>query len=212
MIEWPQCSAEKGVFTLTEPRFPLHHALRFAPMQPRHLAAVDAIERASFPTPRTTPLYRSELTENGLGHYFVLEPSTPSNGGQSRPLPPVLAYGGYWLIGAEAHVVVIATEPAWRRHGLGQWLLLEMMAVARIQGALQMALEVRQWNQPAQQLYLALGFVEVGVQRRYYRDTGEDAHLLTCFGLDDGAVWRPLAARLTAHRTSFAADFEAGDD
>lgn len=168
-------------------------------MLPGHLAAVDAIEQISFPTPRSTPLYRNELAQNRLSHYFVLEPVA-----RSCTLPPVLAYGGYWLTGDEAHVVVIATEPGWRRQGLGQWLLLEMMAVARLQGALQMTLEVRQWNRAAQQLYLALGFAEVGIHKHYYRDTGEDAHLLTFFGLDDGAAWRPLFVQLVDLRTQFS--------
>lgn len=174
-------------------------------MQPDHLTAVDAIERGSFPTPRSTSLYRSELSQNRLGHYFVVEPVNEL-ANQPSALPPVLAYGGYWLIGDEAHVVVIATEPNWRRYGLGQWLLLEMMAAARRQGALQMTLEVRQRNRAARQLYLGLGFTEVGVHKEYYRDTGEDAHVLTLFGLDDGSVWRPLAARLAALQSHFVAD------
>ena len=166
-------------------------------MRVEHLAAGDAIEQISFPSPRSTSLYRNEVEKNRLGHYFVIEPIAE----RRAALPAVLAYGGYWLTGNEAHIVVIATEPRWRRNQLGRWLLLEMTAVARLQGALQITLEVRQQNHAAQQLYLGLGFVEVGIQRRYYRDTGEDAHLLTLFGLDNGAVWRPLAAVLKGYRT-----------
>ncbi|MEZ4675262.1 MAG: GNAT family N-acetyltransferase [Caldilineaceae bacterium] len=139
-----------------------------------------------------------------MGHYYVIEP-VPT---KAPSLPPLLAYGGYWLTDDEAHVIVIATAPAWRRLRLGQWLLLELINTARYQGARAMTLEVRQHNTSAQQLYLGLGFTEVGVHKRYYRDTGEDAHLLTLFDLDGGAVWRPLSAQLAALRATYAAHDE----
>ena len=40
-------------------------------------------------------------------------------------------------------------------------------------------LEVRRSNSVAQALYRKYRFVEVGMRRRYYRDTGEDAILMT---------------------------------
>ncbi len=179
----------------------LGHALSFNPMSTEHLAAIDLIEQSSFPSPRSTALYRLELTQNRLAHYFVIEPAWLDSA-----LPPVLAYGGYWLTGDEAHVVVIATAPSWRRHGLGGWLLLEMALAARGQGALSLTLEVRENNHAAQLFYANLGFEEVGLRKRYYTDTGEDAHLLTIFGLDSGLVWRPLASALDALRARFAAE------
>ena len=42
-----------------------------------------------------------------------------------------------------------------------------------------MTLEVRRGNLVAQNLYRKYRFEEVGVRRRYYRDTGEDALLMT---------------------------------
>jgi len=170
-------------------------------MQPEHLSAVNTIEQASFPSPRSSGLYLRELMHNGLAHYWVIGRTTAIGG-----LPLVLAYGGYWLTGDEAHVVVIATHEAWRRRALGRWLLLEMAAAARMQGALQLTLEVRSGNEAARAFYLGLGFVEVGLRKRYYMDTGEDAQLLTLFGLDGGAVWRPLAQLLAALRDNFAVE------
>ena len=105
----------------------LQQNLLFQPMQPAHLAAVALIEERSFPTPRSSALYLRELTQNGLAHYWVIVPAITV-----RDLPPVLAYAGYWLTGDEAHIVVIATHPAWRRQELGKWLLLEMAAVLRM--------------------------------------------------------------------------------
>jgi len=178
----------------------LDQALAVGPMSLDDLAAVDQIERASFSSPRTTTLYRSELTQNRLAHYWVISAARPDS-----PLPPILAYGGYWLTGDEANVVVIATAPAWRRVGLGGWLLLEMAAIARAQGALNLTLEVREGNHAARAFYAKLGFQAVGQRKRYYTDTGEDAHLLTLFALDDAAVWQPLQGTLETLRMSFGA-------
>lgn len=74
-----------------------------------------------------------------------------------------------------------------------------------------MTLEVRQWNRAAQQLYRALGFTEVGIHNRYYRDRGEDAHLLTRFGLDVGKIWRSLAVHLQTCRDIFLAEANSDD-
>ena len=38
-----------------------------------------------------------------------------------------------------------------------------------------MTLECRKTNIAAQNLYRKLGFIDVGVRKRYYSDTGEDA-------------------------------------
>lgn len=179
----------------------LDQTLSFAPMSSEDLAAVDLIEQSSFPSPRSTALYRLELTQNRLAHYAVIKPALLHS-----VLPQVLAYGGYWLTGDEAHVVVIATALQWRRHGLGGWLLLEMAATARSQGALSLTLEVRDGNYAARRFYANLGFEEVGLRKRYYTDTGEDAHLLTLFGLESEAVWHPLADELEAFRARFAAE------
>ncbi|HRW10262.1 MAG TPA: ribosomal protein S18-alanine N-acetyltransferase [Caldilineaceae bacterium] len=179
----------------------LQRKLTFQPMQLGHLSAIAPIEEASFPTPRSSDLYRRELTDNELARYWVIAPAA-----MERSLPPILAYAGYWLMGEEAHIVVIATHPTWRRQELGRWLLLELAAAARLQGAFQLTLEVRENNQAARAFYAELGFVAVGLRTRYYTDTGENAHLLTLFGLERGAVWRPLARQLTELRDYFAAD------
>lgn len=192
---------------LTQPDPRLQNRLCFGRLTVAELSAVDAIEQGSFSTPRSIAFYTRELTQNRLGAYWAVRPVDAE-----QPLPPVLAYGGYWLPGDEAHIVVIATHPDWRRHKLGEWLLLEMIAVVRRNGGASATLEVRHHNLAARHFYVGLGFVEVGVRKRYYRDTDEDAHLLTLFDLDDEASWQPLATRLATWRRCFvAAPCEAQD-
>lgn len=177
--------------------------LIFTPMTLADVEVVGTLEPLCFPAPWPASTYRHELRFNRLGFYWVIRPrGSPGHNG----FPPILAYGGYWLMGEEMHIVTLATHPEWRRRKLGEWLLLEMLAQARSQGATEATLEVRVSNLGAQKLYQKLGFVEVGRRKRYYRDNGEDALLFTLSRLDDGAIWRPLARRLEELRRTVAVE------
>jgi ribosomal-protein-alanine N-acetyltransferase len=107
----------------------------------------------------------------------------------------LLAQGGYWLMGEEAHIVTIAVDPAWRGHRLGKWLLLTLMAEARERGAQMVTLEVRPSNQSARALYERVGFVQTGYRKRYYPN-GEDALILELSEVDQPSIWHPLAQEL----------------
>jgi [ribosomal protein S18]-alanine N-acetyltransferase len=170
--------------------FPKHLHPIITPMTVADLPAVMVLEQRCFPSPWALDTYRRELG-NRYASYWIGRP------GWTLPsAPSVLAYGGFWLLGDEAHITTIATHPGWRRRGIGEWFLLQLLRAARLQGALQVTLEVRQHNQPAIALYTKSGFVPVGIRKGYYGDTGEDALLYTLFKLDQEETWAPLAARL----------------
>jgi ribosomal-protein-alanine N-acetyltransferase len=52
-----------------------------------------------------------------------------------------------------------------------------------MEGAVSSFLEVRETNHAAQEMYRKFGYDNVGRRRRYYKDTGEDAILMTLTGL-----------------------------
>lgn len=166
------------------------------PMQLQDLDAVMTLEAESFPTPWSRDMYAHEITDNPYGSYWVL---IPLQSGATEP--PLLAYGGIWLIADEAHITTLASHPQWRRQGYAGRLLLHLLAQARERGAVLATLEARLQNVAAIRLYEKLGFVEVGVRKGYYADTGEDARLLTLFDLDSEEVW----ARLQEHQQAFEA-------
>ncbi len=178
---------------MTANSFPHDLTPTLSPMHADDIPAVMAIEAASFPTPWSAQTYANEL-ENRHASYWVVRPATP---GDRADVPPILAYAGLWLLGEEAHVTTIATHPAWRRRHVGEWLLLRMLGVARAGGVDEVTLEVRVGNVGAIALYRKLGFEVVGRRKSYYRDTGEDARLLTFFAVQHPAVWRRVEARLT---------------
>lgn len=145
-----------------------------------HLNDLDAIleiDRASFPTPAKPSLYEYELTENKLAHYQVLVRHFSIS-------DHIIGYAGYWLMGDEIHISTIAITPNWRGHGLGELLLLNMLFLSYEQKAILATLEVREHNQTAQTLYDKYQFEIVGQRRNYYRDTKEDAILMTRQPLD----------------------------
>lgn len=91
----------------------------------------------------------------------------------------VVGFAGMWMFVDEAHVSTIASHPAWRGRGVGELLLLSLMREAERRAAIFVTLEVRVSNTVAQHLYLKYGFEEAGVRKRYYRDNGEDALIMT---------------------------------
>lgn len=163
-------------------------------LYPMRLADIDAvleIDRLGFPSPTKASMYRYELTENQLAHYQVL--TVADDAGDET----VIGYAGYWLIADEAHVSSISVTPAWRRRGLGELLLLNLLFMANEQATQLATLEVRESNQAAQALYRKYQFEQVGLRKGYYRDTGENAVLMTVAPLD-AAYYQTLEQRRAA--------------
>ncbi|MEW6398864.1 MAG: ribosomal protein S18-alanine N-acetyltransferase [Bacillota bacterium] len=131
------------------------------------LDGVLAVEELSYRTPWSRRAFLSELTENIHAQYIV-----------ARLGQEVVGYAGMWVILDEGHVTNIAVHPDWRRRGLGERLLRELISRARARGATRMTLEVRKSNLAAQRLYTGLGFAPRGIRKGYYSDTGEDAIIM----------------------------------
>jgi ribosomal-protein-alanine N-acetyltransferase len=84
-----------------------------------------------------------------------------------------------WSVLDEAHIATIAVHPNFRRQGVGRQLLNAAMQAAYREGARIYHLEVRAGNFVAQRMYAEFGFEVVGRRPKYYKDTGEDALLMT---------------------------------
>ncbi len=137
------------------------------------LPEVRKIDRLSFPTPARAGLFEHELEQNDIAYYHVL------GVGEDGRSHTIIGFFGYWLIADEIHISTIATHPEWRGRGLGELLLLHLLLQAYSHPANMVTLEVRQSNVVAQALYRKYQFAEVGTRPRYYRDTKEDAVLMT---------------------------------
>ncbi len=137
-------------------------------MRIEDLEAVLEIEEASFPTPWSRNSFLYELTENQRAIYLVAK----------NEFNKVVGYIGMWVVFDEGHITNLAAHPLYRRQGVGRILLNELVAVARRNGVQYLTLEVRRSNLSAQDLYQKIGFVHMGVRRKYYLDNREDALIM----------------------------------
>lgn len=163
-------------------------------MRLEDLDAVMAIEGNSFPTPWPRSGYEHELTRNEHAHYQVL----------LGPDEQIIGYAGQWLVAGEGHISIMAVDPAWRGHGLGEMLLSALIQQAQEAGAERILLEVRTSNLTAQALYQKYQFKEVDRRPRYYRDTGEDALVMT-LELNEAGVGEALRQNREALRARLIA-------
>jgi ribosomal-protein-alanine N-acetyltransferase len=129
------------------------------------LPQVIAVERRAFQTPWSLSM-------------FVLELSKPSSvclaaveGKRVRGYLICARYADVW------HLMNIAVDPAARRRGIATALLEQMLERAGHDEAF--TLEVRPSNVGAILLYERFGFRHAGTRKRYYRDTGEDAVIMS---------------------------------
>ena len=133
------------------------------------LDAVAAIEAATFPTPWSRESFQQELERNVAARYLVAEKDGR-----------VIGYAGAWLILDESHITNIAIAEEERGKGCGRILTEALMQYLSNLGAAYVTLEVRKSNIRAQNLYKSIGFIQLGVRKRYYEDNREDALLMVC--------------------------------
>ncbi len=91
----------------------------------------------------------------------------------------LIGYAGIARLGRrkpfEYEVHTIGVDPAFQGRGVGRQLLNALLEFA---GGGVVYLEVRTDNAPAIALYESVGFVAVGVRKRYYRVSGADAYTM----------------------------------
>lgn len=196
------------------------------------LPALMKIEERSFSAPWSETTYRHEISSNLMAFYYVIRPpisgaeKTPGigmapgmgmdTGAEARTSDTpvagalttdtlntlILAYGGFWLAGDEAHIVTIASHHDLRGRGLGETMLLFLLQQAQSLGASIVSLEVRPSNVPALGLYAKWGFEEEGRRKAYYRDNNEDALIYTLRGLENPMTYLPIVLALGMGVTS----------
>lgn len=144
-----------------------HLFLRVA--RPKDLARVIEIEQRSFSHPWSLETFHSE-TKQGYSRLLLAW----TDGDRTSEL---VGYVCRWIVEREVQILNVAIHPDWRRRGIGRWIIEEVLAEARRNGATRATLEVRRHNLPAIVLYESLGFHRVGTRPNYYAP-GEDALLM----------------------------------
>lgn len=139
-----------------------------------YLNSILEIEEASFISPWSATGFVQEV-RNPVSHLWA----ALSDDGEPE------GYICFWLFDREIQLINIAVRPEKRKKGIGGHLLREMIRIGTSKGMEKVWLEVRPSNMSARRLYEKLGFTVVGRRPRYYRDTDEDAIVMSLNLLDE---------------------------
>ena len=134
----------------------------------RDLAAIETIERASYPTPWSRSMFASELAKPTSLSLGAFDPQTKELVGYLI----ISRYVDAW------HVMNVAVAETHRRRGIARTLLARLFEVTSTDERRGYTLEVRVSNLAAIRLYESLGFHARGVRRGYYTDNREDAVIM----------------------------------
>lgn len=142
--------------------------IEITPMKLEDLNEVLEIEILAFTTPWSRNSFIYELLENERAFYLVAK----------NEFNQVMGYVGMWIVFDEGHITNLAIHPNFRRKGVANKLMVELIQVSKEKGVRYLTLEVRRTNNSAQELYQKMGFVHMGVRRKYYLDNNEDALIM----------------------------------
>ena len=132
-----------------------NHRVEFRRLELRDLNSIEAIERASYPTPSSVSLGAFAQNDGELLGYLII----------SR-------YVDAW------HVMNVAVAPEHRRRKIATLLLDQLFELTAGEGRRGYTLEVRVSNDVAIRLYERAGFKPRGIRRGYYTDNREDALIM----------------------------------
>jgi len=135
-------------------------------MTSTHVEQVAQLEKVCFSMPWSENSIRSELN-NPLSLWIVAVEG-------SR----VAGYVGSQSVMGEADMMNLAVAPEYRRMGVGERLVTELVTQLKERDVSSLTLEVRASNMSAVCLYEKLGFSKVGCRPGYYRNPREDAWIL----------------------------------
>ena len=140
--------------------------MRIVTMNSDHVSQVAELEAICFRDPWSERSVASEL-ENPLSFWLVaLE--------EDR----VAGYVGSQTVMGESDMMNVAVHPDFRRRGIAEKLIADLVDGLKARNSRCITLEVRVSNAPAIALYEKLGFRQIGLRKNYYRNPREDALIL----------------------------------
>ena len=136
------------------------------PMNASHVPQIAQLEKRCFSDPWSEKSIASEL-ENPLSVWLVAV-----DGGQ------LIGYVGSQTVLDGSDMMNIAVAPDFRRMGIAQAMVSNLIGRLKERNSRCLILEVRVSNLPAIALYEKMGFIQVGRRRNCYQNPKEDALIL----------------------------------
>ena len=137
-------------------------------MREEHITDIAALEKECFSQPWSEVSLREELNKENANFLVALNEDAL-----------VVGYVGFNFVLDEGYITNIAVAPIFRRCGVAQNLLKEIIVFAQSQRLSFISLEVRASNAAAISLYEKFGFEKVGSRRNFYTLPQEDAVIMT---------------------------------
>ena len=135
-------------------------------MASKHIEQIAKLEQVCFSMPWSRNASTSELTHPRSLWIVAVDGET------------VIGYVGSQSVLGEADMMNIAVDPNYRRQGVAQKLVDNLILRLRTDGVRCLTLEVRASNIAAISLYEKNGFIQVGRRPNYYTNPKEDALIL----------------------------------
>jgi ribosomal-protein-alanine N-acetyltransferase len=150
------------------------------PMRESDLPAVAAIGALAFPT-TGTPSSPGAAAEESQLREEMARPWAKLWVARTATSEDPIAFVITWFVADEVHVLNVATHPDWRRQGVAEKLMAEVIALARTKDVRHLLLEVRRSNANALALYRKLGFYAMGLRKNYYPDQEDAVEMVLMF-------------------------------
>ena len=123
-----------------------------------------AIENEAFSKPWSRQYFIHEIENNDAAELYVLKDGNE-----------IIGYGDIWFLFENCDLTKIAIKKQYRQKGYGDYLLKQLMKIARDRGCEYLHLEVDVENQEAINLYNKNAFEIVRTRKNYY-ESGSDAY------------------------------------
>lgn len=140
--------------------------MEYIRMNDSHVEAIAMLEERCFSDPWSVNSINSELN-NPLSLWLVAVDDKCITG-----------YVGSQSVLGWADMMNLAVAPEYRRQGVGESLVNELIRQLQDNKVTCLTLEVRASNEPAIALYEKMGFIQVGLRPNYYHNPKEDALIM----------------------------------
>lgn len=141
--------------------------LTVRPMEAKDLRKVTAIEKETFSIPWSEKAFLDSLS---LPYTIYLVAETPD--------AQIAGYCGLYQVFSEGEITNVAVASVYRRQGVAETMLTELLEQGKQMGTESFFLEVRRSNLPARRLYEKLGFCGDGIRKNFYEKPKEDAVIM----------------------------------
>lgn len=140
--------------------------IKIETMTLNHVDDVLEVSKESFPISWSRESFINEIN-NPLAHYLVAISDAK-----------VVGFVGVWIVVGEANITNIAVSNSFRKKGIGNLLMKNIIKLCKENDTTDMNLEVRASNIKAQNLYEKFGFIKESIRKKYYEDNKEDAIIM----------------------------------